>query len=167
MRYSALGPLIIAVILAGGFPHPILAQNLAIDPSLRAATEGVGLGTQVRVATYDNVLMLGSFLGLEENGLLLEERGLQVTRVPTANLLEFSHRRRAWRKGLLFGAGTGVLVGALGGWFVAAMPCDVGTCSYDDVSNAVVFGSISFGLIGSTLGALLGSAFDEWRVLYP
>ena len=164
MRYPALGPLIIAVILAGGLPHPTLAQNLAIDPSLRAATEGVGLGTQVRVTTYDNVLMLGSFLRLEENGLLLEERGLQVTRVPTANLLEFSHRRRAWRKGLLFGAGTGVLVGALGGWYMV-LACE--HCADRDVSNAVVFGSISFGLIGSTLGALLGSAFGEWHVSYP
>ena len=38
-----------------------------VSPSLRAATEGVGLGSHVRVTTYDNVLMSGSFLGLEEH----------------------------------------------------------------------------------------------------
>ena len=89
-----------------------------VSPSLRAATQGLGLGSQVRVSTFDSVF-IGDFLGLEEAGFRLENE-LQVTRVRTANVWGFSHSRRAWRKGLLIGGATGLVVGAIGGSIAAA-----------------------------------------------
>lgn len=147
----------LAIVAAGLIPVPLSAQSI---------------GDRVRVTT-SMMVAVGEVTTMDNQGFQVLERGAlqSFSYADIARLERSAGRQSLWKKGLMYGGGTGVGAGVLYGALVSST-CDVLTlgaasneCAETGAQVALVAGlawGAAGGLVGAGVGALIRrEAWDD------
>jgi hypothetical protein len=117
----------------------------------------------VRVELLDRRRLTGTLGSVSPTAIVLRDSDGAGASVQLADVARLWRRGRATRTGALvggaLGAGFGLFIGAVA----------VGVCEYDcpsSTGSAMAAGAVSFGLLGTVPGALIGAAFPRWRTAW-
>ena len=150
-------------VFAKGWPDPQpirhekgIETSDPVDPAVLAA---VTPGRWLRVTTADGAVVVARFVAVQDDHLVLDR---PARRIPSASVRRVQLRGRAAKTGALVVGGLGaVLLGALAA-SVAPLTCE-SACRGNESMSAGVSGALVGGALGASAGAVIGTAFTEWR----
>jgi hypothetical protein len=130
---------------------------------LRRACEG----SVARVTTSSGEEVRGRCGPVEDSRLVVLGEGGRIREIPFGSVEGLWVRRSGVRRG----AGTGALIGGVGGtaWalLVASALCDGGDGCEEDTLIAAIAGGAAGSLAGLVVGGAIGSATRVWVRVYP
>ena len=164
-----------------GMATPVaVAIGLLVLPGLVAAQPGgearearlnqlfsqMSVDTGVRVVTPALFIDHGSFQGIGPEAVQIEYGG-RVLPVELGDIRSVEVEGRHPIKGMLWGLGSGLLVGSVGGMLLGSFYCtDPFECEQDERRGAFI-GGATLGAAGAIGGFVIGKYQVSWRPIFP
>lgn len=161
--------LLVALVAWGAAPRGAAAQpgSAEREARLTALFSNMSVDTGVRVSTSMVYIERGSFRGVGEENVRIEQGG-EVVPVPLADIRSVEVEEHHPIEGMLWGLGAGLLAGSVSGLLVGSFYCDdpVGDCTEEEKRGALIGGS-ALGAAGGIAGFLIGKYRVSWQPVFP
>lgn len=157
---AALGLLMLPGIVQG---QPGGAER---EARLNQLFSRMSVDTGVRVVTPSLFIDHGSFRSVGPEAVQIEYGG-RVLPVDLGEIRSVEVEGRHPIKGMLWGLGSGLLVGSVGGMLIGSFYCtDPFDCERDERRGAFI-GGASLGAAGAIAGFVIGKYQVSWRPIFP
>lgn len=167
--WAVLPAVALLALLSGGLvPHAVSAQpgqDQRVD-RLTAIFSDMSADTGVRVMTPMLFIEQGAFRSLEPESVRIEY-GDSVVPVDLGDIRSVQVERHHPIQGMLWGLGSGLLVGGVSGLLIANFYCDQPVSCESEERRGTVIGATALGAAGGIAGFLIGKYRVSWRPVFP
>lgn len=148
-------------------PAATTAQAVGGSQSRLATLFGeLSPGAQLQIVTPQMMVEGVSFEGVDGNSVRVSQNGNSVP-INMADIRVVSVGDNHPLQGSLWGLGGGLLVGGAFGMLVGSFTCtNINDCSTEERQGAVI-GAVGLGLIGATVGFIIGRNRFSWNPIFP
>lgn len=117
----------------------------------------------IRVESHEHSIWQGRYYTVSKDSLLLRADSTRISTIATESIYRVHERTTQSKTGALIGCAVGLTFGAMGGAGWAKSDSFIGP---ESESEGAVLGAFAGILVGTGVGALIGSAIPHWRLRY-